>query len=339
MNINNQDNSKLELSEKIIAKLEKMQYGVYRHSGVQICSWTKKALTNKGVCYKQKFYGVDCHSCCEMSPVLMWCQQNCTFCWRPMEYMKNLDIKESQVDSPKEIIDNLILKREKLISGFGGNKDLNKEKYESSKIPSHYAISLAGEPTMYPKLHEMITYLKSLPKTKTIFVVSNGQEPKYFEYLINNPNATPTQLYISIDAPNEEIFAKVNKSLYKDGWQRLHKSLKALSQIKTRKVLRMTQIKGLNDKDEHIQGYSDIFEESKADIIEVKSYVHIGLSQNRHTKDQMAYMQDVEEFAQKLCQVNKNYKIAAKMKESKIVLLQRIDSPYSLKIEKFENNK
>lgn len=331
------DNSKLELNSKIVEKLEKMQYGVYNHSGVQICSWTKKALTGKGVCYKEKFYNVDCHSCCEMSPVLMWCQQNCTFCWRPMEYMKNINIKKFEVDEPKDIIDNLILKRQKLINGFGGNKNLDKDKFKDAQIPSHYAISLSGEPTMYPKLHEMIKYLKSLPKTKTIFVVSNGQENEYFEYLIENPEYAPTQLYISIDAPNKEIFAKINKSLYKDGWERLQKSLNAMSKIECRTVLRMTQIKGLNDLDEHIKGYCEIFEKSKADIIEVKSYVHIGLSQNRHTKEQMAYMEDVKKFAKKLSQYNKNYRIAAQMKESKIVILHRIDSKYKLEIEKFEN--
>lgn len=336
MNIQ-ENNSKITLSQKVIDKLEHMHYGVYNHSAVQICTWNKKALTNKGICYKEKFYNIDCHGCMEMAPTVMWCQQNCTFCWRPMEFMKNLEIKESEVDSPKDIIDNLIIKRQKLISGFGGHNDLNEEKFKDAQNPSHFSISLSGEPTMYPKLHEMIRYLKSLPKTKSIFIVSNGQEPEYFKHLITNSCDAPTQLYISIDAHNKEIFDKVNKSLYKDGWERLNQSLEHLSQIDTRTVLRMTQIKGLNDLDEYLEGYSEIFEKSCPDIIEVKSYMHIGLSQNRHTKKQMAYMPEVREFAKLLAETNGNYEIVAEMEQSKIVLLMRKNSKYKLDIEKFEN--
>jgi len=330
-------NSKLELTPKIIGKLEHMHYGVYNHSAVQICSWTKKALTNNGICYKEKFYGIDCHGCLEMAPTVMWCQQNCTFCWRPMEYMKNVNILKSQVDTPEDIIQNLILKRQKLISGFGGHLDLNKDKFSDAQIPSHYSISLAGEPTMYPLLNEMIIYLKGLKKTKSIFIVSNGQEPEYFKKLIGNEEAAPTQLYVSIDAHNKELFDKINKSLYVDGWDRLNLSLEFLSKINVRTVIRMTQIKGLNDLDEYLNGYSKLFEKAKSDIIEVKSYMHIGLSRNRHSKEQMATIEEVNSFANKLIEVNKNYEIVGEMPESKIVILRRKDSKYKTNIEKFEN--
>ena len=330
-------NSKLDLTSKQKEILQNKAYGVYNHSAVQICTWNKKAMTGKGVCYKEKFYGVDCHRCMQLSPVSMWCQQNCTFCWRPMEYMKNIKINANQVDEPKDIIVNLTRERQLLLNGFKGNDKVDLKFWEDAIKPNHYAISLSGEPTLYPKLNEMIKYLKSLEDTKTIFIVSNGQETDYFRSLIDNEEHQPTQLYISIDAPTKELFQKINCSLYKDGWERLNETLKYFSQIKCRRVFRMTQIKGLNDLNEHLELYNDVIELGKPDIIEVKAYMHIGLSQNRHTKEQMPEFDEVQEFANKIIEVNKNYEVAGDMIESRIVILRRKDSRYKAVIENFEN--
>ncbi len=328
---------KLSLPENIVSELKKKQYGVYNHSAVQICTWNKKALIEGGTCYKEKFYGVDCHSCMQFSPVAMWCQQNCTFCWRPMEYMKNITIKYDDVDAPNQIVDNLVVLRQKLVSGFKGNSKISMEKWNESLVPTHYAISLSGEPTLYPRLNEMVMYLKSLERTKTIFIVSNGQEPEYFKNLINDEKSMPTQLYLSIDAPTKALFKKINCPVYPDGWERLNMTLSYFSKIKTRRVFRMTQIKGLNDVDELIDDYNKMIELGKPDIIEVKAYMHIGCSRNRHTKDQMPFLDDVERFARKLEASNPNYTIMDVMEESRIVVMLRIDSAYTLKIQKYEN--
>ncbi|NCC70770.1 4-demethylwyosine synthase TYW1, partial [bacterium] len=280
--INKNGSEVLRLPENIVKNLEKKHYRVFGHSAVQICNWTKKSLTDKGVCYKQKFYGIECHSCMEFTPAVMWCQQNCTFCWRPMEFMKNIEIDPNKVDDFKEIVDTLIEDRKKLLSGFGGNEEINLKKFEEAKNPSHFAISLSGEPTMYPHLDKMIEYLKSLSKTKSVFLVTNAQIPEFFEKLKINKNALPTQLYISLDAPNEELFNKINISLYPDAWKRLGRSLSIFSNLDTRKIIRFTQIKGLNDKDEYLESYSEIIHKSKTDFIEIKAYMHIGMSRGRH---------------------------------------------------------
>ena len=73
-------------------------YGIALHAGVQICTWTKKALRKKGVCYKQKFYGIECHRCAQITPLLAWCDQNCIFCWRPSEWMEFEEIKKEDVE-------------------------------------------------------------------------------------------------------------------------------------------------------------------------------------------------------------------------------------------------
>ena len=331
----------LRLSSNVVDVLKKKQYGVFGHSAVQICSWTKKAMTGRGVCYKQKFYGVDTYSCMEMSPSAMWCQQNCTFCWRPMEFMKNLKIEKDEVDEPDEIIKNLFLERRKLISGMGGHSDIDIKLFRDSfqNLPTHYAISLSGEPTLYPKLPEMVWYLKTLPRTKSIFIVTNAQEPDFFQKILDEPKYQPTQLYISVDASNKELFSKINRSLYKDGWERLLKSLKIFSKLGCRRVIRYTMIKGLNDLDSLMDEYKNLFELGKPDLIEVKAYMHLGMSRYRHTKEQSPTFIEVQKFAKKLERLLGNYKLEGEAPNSKICVLRRVDSKHKLKIEEFENER
>lgn len=327
----------LRLPEKIVSDLTKKQYGVYGHSGVQICGWTKKALTGKGVCYKQKFYGIECHSCMEFSPAVMWCQENCSFCWRPMEFMKNIEISADEVDDFKDIIDNLMEERRKLLTGFGGHPAVDKKKFVEAQTPSHFAISLSGEPTMYPKLDKMVQYLKELPKTRSVFVVTNAQIPEFFEKLEQEPKSLPTQLYISLEAPSKEFFDSINKSLYKDGWERLLKSLEVFSKLKTRRLVRFTQIKGLNDKAEQFGEYKKLVELGKPDFIEVKAYMHLGMSQGRHTREQMPEFQEVVSFAKKMAKYLSNYDYVDAAPNSRIALLRRRDSTYNVYIDKFEH--
>ncbi len=329
----------LRLPKKVVDDLEKKQYGVYGHSAVQVCGWTKKSIKDDGVCYKQKFYGIECHSCMEFSPAVMWCQENCSFCWRPMEFMKNIEIDAEKVDDFKEIIDNLMQKRKKLLNGFNANHGANMEKLKEAQDPTHFAISLSGEPTMYPHLDKMVEYLKTLPKTKSIFIVTNAQIPEFFEKLEQNPQAQPTQLYISLEAPTKEIFNSVNMSLYEDGWERLGKSLDVYSRLDCRRLVRFTQIKGLNDKDEYLENYKELVNQGNPDFVEIKAYMHLGMSQGRHTKEQMPEFVEVVEFAKKLANYLGNYDYVDAAPNSRIALLRRSDSKYTVHLERFENSK
>ena len=91
------------MEEKFKHLLEKQQYGVIgNHSACKICTWTKKSLRNDGVCYKEKFYGIKSHQCCQMTPAVMWCDNKCLHCWRAIELTLGNELKET--DSPSEII-------------------------------------------------------------------------------------------------------------------------------------------------------------------------------------------------------------------------------------------
>ena len=329
---------KISFNRNQLDKWRKIYGIVGNHSAVQVCMWNKKAIRKEDVCYKQKFYGIEAHRCAQMSPAAAWCHEACVFCWRPMEWYSRTDMREEEVDSPEEIIEGVVKERKKLISGFGGNKKANKRAYKEAyeRFPSHWAISLSGEPTIYPKLGELIKLLKENEEVRSVFVVSNGQEPEVFEKWMEN-NTLPTQLYISIDAPNKELFDKINRSVNKDGWERLMKTItKILPKLKCRRVLRYTMIKGLNDKDEHIEEYAKIFEESKADFLEIKAYMFIGQSRKRLKEGNVPTHEEVKEFSLKLLKFLPNYELRNEDKSSRIILLKRKDSPFKDQILKPE---
>lgn len=44
--------------------LEKQGYRFFgKHSAIKVCLWCKRALLDKGTCYKHKFYGIDSWRC------------------------------------------------------------------------------------------------------------------------------------------------------------------------------------------------------------------------------------------------------------------------------------
>ncbi len=105
------------VDEKVKKLLKKQHYEVVgEHSAVQVCRWTKKSLRDEGVCYKEKFYGIKSHQCCQMTPSL-WCPNQCLHCWRAIEFTTGNKIPD-KISSPKEIIDECIQAQRKLLTGF-----------------------------------------------------------------------------------------------------------------------------------------------------------------------------------------------------------------------------
>jgi tRNA wybutosine-synthesizing protein 1 len=330
------EEEKIELNESVRKRFTRATYGIAgNHSGVQICSWTKKALRGQGVCYKQKFYGVDCISCCQMSPALAWCQENCVFCWRPMEWMQRLEMGESEVDDPTVVIEKCVEQRDELIAGIGGAHDVDKEAFSKTfrKFPAHWAISLSGEPTIYPKIGELVGELRDNPEVKSIFIVTNGQEPDKIKQMAQEGNL-PTQLYVSLTASNEEEFKEINKPVYAEGWKRLTRTLDTLKDLDCRTVIRFTLIKGLNDTQVQLERFAEIFENSLPDFIEIKSYMHLGMSQQRLEMGNMPYHEDVKKCADIVLNHTPSFKYENECERSRIVLLKRKDSKYDNIIKK-----
>lgn len=311
------------LTQKQTQELEKKAYGIVGHSSVQICEWNKKSILGKGDCYKKKFYDAHCHKCMQLTPITMWCDNNCIFCWRPMEYMDFASIKDVNWQLPEEYVEQLIEKRIKLLSGFGGNDEADKEKWKDAQQPDHYAISLSGEPTLYPYLPELVKYLRE-KKARTIFIVSNGNNPEMISKL-KQENALPNQLYISVNGPTEELHKKITHSHREDSWKRFNQTLSLLKDLNCRTVLRVTLIKGLSMSDDLLEKYAKLIQDSQADFIEVKAYMHIGMSRQRLNMSAMPYHEDIKEFTAKLIKLLPSYHIEDEQVESRIILLMKKD--------------
>ncbi len=319
-----------ELPEVFKKVLERQHYAIVgRHSAVKICEWTKRSLVDEDFCYKQKFYGIRAHLCCQMTPALGFCTNKCVFCWRAHEYNQGYKM-DFEVDETELIIEESIKAQRKLLSGFGGNPKTNKKKFKEAQEPMHFAISLTGEPTIYPKLPELIRKLHELGKTT--FLVTNGMLPEALEEL-EKKNALPTQLYVSVTAPDEETYLKIDKPVFKDAWQRLMKSLEFLSRVKekTRTTIRVTAIKGLNMFKPDV--YAEVLKKANPTFIEVKAYMYVGFSRQRLKMSNMPSHDEVKSFALEIAKYM-NYKIIDEKENSRVVLLMKEDFPG--RIMKFE---
>ncbi|MEM4703331.1 MAG: 4-demethylwyosine synthase TYW1 [Candidatus Pacearchaeota archaeon] len=300
------------LSKELKSMLEKQHYAlVGKHSAVQICKYTKESLRNKDFCYKQKFYGIQSYRCCQMTPAIAFCHHRCVYCWRPIEFTFK---KIKNPDNAKEIVDGCIKAQRKLLSGFLGNRKTDKTKFFEAQNPRHFAISLAGEPTLYSRLPELILELKK--RKITSFLVTNGENPEMLEKM-QNENILPTQLYVSLNASNEKIFKKICRPIA-GGWANILKTLQLLPKLKTRTVIRITLIKSLNMMNP--EEYAKLIKISKPWFVELKAYMHIGFSQHRLKKENMPQHSEIKNFAKQISKFS-GYRILDEKENSRVILL------------------
>jgi tRNA wybutosine-synthesizing protein 1 len=289
--------------------LKKQHYRIVgNHSAVQICRWTKNSLRNEGVCYKEKFYGIKSHQCCQMSPAVMWCPNSCVHCWRAIENTIGVDMNKVKLDSPSEIIEKCILAQRKLLEGFKINPETkhktksraNMKKYKEALEPTQFAISLSGEPMLYKHLGGIVEELRK--REKTSFIVTNGLYPEKILEL-KNKKQLPTQLYVSVNAPNEKLFNKIARTSKKfkgNAWKKFNKSLEIMSSLESRTVFRMNLVRGLNMGEELIPEYIELIKKSQPMFIEVKGYMSVGFARQRLGYDQMPTFKEMKNFCEKL---------------------------------------
>jgi tRNA wybutosine-synthesizing protein 1 len=301
------------LNESAIKELEKQQYRIVgSHSAVKVCGWTRNMIRGQGGCYKLKFYGIMSHQCMQMT-TSMSCANRCTFCWRGYKapVSKTWDWK---VDDSQYIFENSLIAHHKLLIGFKGSDKKIDKLYEQSQDVKHVALSLTGEPIIYPKINELIT--KFHEDGVSTFLVTNSQYPKEIEEL-----EEITQLYLSIDAPNKEILKEVDKPLFSDFYERMLASLDALARKKLRTAIRITQIKNVNDVE--AQNYAKLILRGKSDFIEVKGYMHVGASQERLGRKNMPIHEEVVDFSKKIVEYLPGYDIVSEHIPSRVVLLAK----------------
>ncbi|XP_048413216.1 S-adenosyl-L-methionine-dependent tRNA 4-demethylwyosine synthase TYW1 isoform X2 [Stegostoma tigrinum] len=190
------------------------------HSGVKLCRWTKSMLRGRGGCYKHTFYGIESHRCMEATPSLA-CANKCVFCWRHHTNPVGTEWRW-KMDEADMILKEAIENHQNLIKQFKGVPGVKSERFAEGMKVKHCALSLVGEPIMYPKINELVKLLHH-NKIST-FLVTNAQFPEEIRKL-----EPVTQLYVSVDASTKDSLKKIDRPLFKDFWPRFLESLKALA--------------------------------------------------------------------------------------------------------------
>ncbi|CAF3759087.1 unnamed protein product [Rotaria sp. Silwood1] len=302
-----------EMITPLIRKsLEKQGYKLIgSHSGVKLCRWTKSMLRGRGGCYKHTFYGIESHRCMETTPSLA-CANKCVFCWRHHTNPVGTSW-QWKTDDAQTVCQGAIENHYKMINTFKGVPGVLPSRLAEGMQIRHCALSLVGEPIMYPHINELIDLLHS--KKISSFLVTNAQFPNEMKTL-----EPVTQLYVSVDAATKESLKKIDRPLFRDFWERFLDSLRALKDKGQRTVYRLTLVKGYNT--EEIEQYAKLVELGDPDFIEVKGVTYCGDSSASHlTMANVPWHEEVVTFVKLLCDRLPQYDVACEHEHSNCLLL------------------
>lgn len=281
------------------------------HSGVKLCRWTKSMLRGRGGCYKHTFYGIESHRCMETTPSLA-CANKCVFCWRHHTNPVGTEWRW-KMDPAEKILQDALEKHQSMIRQFRGVPGVKPERYEEGLAVKHCALSLVGEPIMYPEINTFVRLLHSHHISS--FVVTNAQFPQEIRSLV-----PVTQLYVSVDASTKDSLKKIDRPLFKDFWPRFLDSLRALGEKRQRTVYRLTLVKAWNV--EEMQAYSELIALGQPDFIEVKGVTYCGESSaSSLTMANVPWHQEVVAFVQQLADMLPQYEIACEHEHSNCLLI------------------
>ena len=261
-----------------------------------------------------------------MTPSLGHCTQSCVFCWRAtpetlgVGWEQTQDIKGG--DDPDAIVESAIAAHRKLIYGWGGNQNVTEQYLKEALDPVHAAISLEGEPTLYDRLGDLIHSFKSYG-FRSVFIVTNGTKPK----VLANLGTEPSQLYVSLCAPDEETYHTTCRPMAPNAWEKVMETLDLLHSFRCPTVIRQTLVPKLNMK--NILGYAKLVLRAQPTYIEPKGAMSVGFARQRFSYEDMANWEQIKVFAAKLSEET-GYTAIDEQYESNIVLLSRLKKSINL---------
>jgi len=290
--------------DQAVQILSRQGYHLVGGGAVKPCLWLNRAMRGGEQCYKHHFYGISSHRCVQMTPTLE-CNHLCLHCWRPIE--GQTPAKETL--EPAALLDGILSGQQRFLSGYGGAKTTDPARLAEARQPKHVALSLMGEPTLYPYLAELLDLISS--RGMTSFLVSNGTNPDVLSAL------RPTQLYLSLNAPDEELYRRVCRP---SGhfWPRILQSLQTMREHRCRSVVRLTLARGLNL--ERPEDWARIIAQGEPDFVEVKAYMHLGRSRDRLAREAMPPHEEILQFSRNLGGAL-GYELQADVPLSRVALL------------------
>jgi tRNA wybutosine-synthesizing protein 1 len=231
------------------------------------------------------------------------------------------ETKAPSSDDPEDIVEGCIRAQMKLLSGYKANPKTDMQKCGEAVKPRHAAISLAGEPTMYSRLGDLIRCFHE--RRFTTFLVSNGTVPQALSEL----SEEPTQLYISTCAPDKKTFQETCRPQIAQAWERLNETLALLPSFNCPTVMRITLVRHLNLK--HPGRYARLVDRADPTYVEPKAYMHVGFSRLRLEYENMPQHREICDFASLLAGET-GYAILDESRQSRVVLLSRLKKPIRL---------
>ncbi len=291
------------MAEKTLAR---QGYHLVGSGAVKPCLWLNRSMRGGDQCYKNHFYGIASHRCVQMTPTLE-CNHLCLHCWRPIDD----PIPGKEPMEPAELLEGILRGQQRFISGYGGSSTTDPVRLVEAREPKHMAISLMGEPTLYPYLKEFIDLVSR--RGMTSFLVSNATHPEVLAEL------RPTQLYLSLNAPDEERYRRICNPT-KDLWPRILESLELLKEHRCRSVIRMTLVRGQNMVG--LEDYARLIGDAEPDFVELKAYMHLGRSRTRLERTAMPQHSEILALADSLAGLL-GYHPEADVPLSRVALLSR----------------
>jgi len=152
------------------------------------------------------------------------------------------------------------------------------------------------------------------------FLVSNGTLPSALAELTEEP----TQLYISVYAPDEETYKRACRPQISRGWEKLNDTLSLLPSFKCPTVMRITSVRGLNMKNP--KEYAGLIEKADPTYVEAKAYMNVGFSRLRLDYDAMPSHSEIRRFSAQLANETGHNPID-ESPESRVVLLSKCKKP------------
>lgn len=234
-----------------------------------------------------------------------------------------------KTDDPHFIVEEAVQKHVQMIKEAKGIPGVRMDRWQEALTVRHCALSLVGEPIMYPRIDDL---LHDLHKRKiSTFLVTNGQHPAAIESL-----RPITQLYVSVDAPTRESLIEIDRPLFNDAWERLRQSLVSLKAKGQRTVARLTVVKGWNS--DELSGYAELIALGQVSLVEVKGVTYCGKSDASNLNmsntpwhhEVVALVRQLKQEIDKLRQDGRanpppEYDLACEHKHSCSVLLARVD--------------
>lgn len=318
--------------------MEKQGYHfVGKHSAIKSCGYTISSMKNGGkTCYKHQFYGIRSWRCMQSTPAI-GCNLSCAFCWRIIPDEIGIDWNElnalgsSKWDDPDSIVEGLIAEHRKLVSGFKGDENVDMKRWLESRDPAHVALSLTGEPLFYPMMSKLLDAFHR--RGISTFLVTNGTMVNALKAL----TSLPTQLYVSVQAPDENVYAKtVRPKSLNASWDNFNRFIEIFSTLNTRRVFRLTLVKDLNMINP--EGYAALIRKGNPHYVEVKGFSFIGGARGESrglAYSSMPLKEEILDFAKRIADAS-GYVLKDYHEHSKVALLCRDEEAYNNRILEFD---